>query len=89
VANSRPICCHNPLPARRFGHITYFGAIFVMPKAPRSFLIRGEMLESRQMLVVPDFQLTDINDASETFNQNVSPRDFMGEVTAWYFIRSF
>ena len=53
----------------------------------RPFL-QGESLERRDLLVVPDFALMDVNPSSDTFNQSVSPRDFMGEVSAYYFIHS-
>ena len=51
-------------------------------------LLRGESLERRDLLVVPDFALVDVNPSSETFNENVSPRDFMGEVSVYYFTHS-
>jgi hypothetical protein len=35
--------------------------------------------------VVPDFALTDANPTSATYSQTVSPRDFQGLVSAWYF----
>lgn len=35
--------------------------------------------------VVPDFSLVDLNPTSATFNQQVSPRDFMNQTTLWYF----
>lgn len=34
---------------------------------------------------MPDFSLTDENESSPTFNQQVSPRDFQGAVSGWYF----
>ncbi|MHC4932420.1 MAG: hypothetical protein ACYTGV_09555 [Planctomycetota bacterium] len=34
---------------------------------------------------VPDFALMDVNPTSTTFNQAVSPRDYSGQVTGWYF----
>lgn len=33
----------------------------------------------------PDFDLTDVNPASERFEQSVSPRDYLDQVSAWYF----
>lgn len=33
----------------------------------------------------PDFSIVDTNAASTTFNQNVSPRQFMGKISAYYF----
>jgi hypothetical protein len=35
--------------------------------------------------VVPDFLLLDVNSSSPTFDQDVSPRDSLGLITAWYF----
>lgn len=35
--------------------------------------------------LVPDFQLQDYNATSPTYLQFVSPRDFLGTTTAWYF----
>lgn len=34
---------------------------------------------------MPDFTLTDVNAASATANQGVSPRDYLQQVTGWYF----
>jgi hypothetical protein len=34
---------------------------------------------------VPDFALTDVNPNSTTHDQDVSPRDYLGQVSAWYF----
>ncbi|HEX5135579.1 MAG TPA: hypothetical protein VFY93_01275 [Planctomycetota bacterium] len=35
--------------------------------------------------LVPNFQLLDVNGASPSAGQNVSPRDYQGDVSAWYF----
>jgi hypothetical protein len=35
--------------------------------------------------LVPDFSLLDTNPNSTTYNQNVSPRDYLGQISAWYF----
>jgi hypothetical protein len=35
--------------------------------------------------VVPDFALPDVNPASASFATDVSPRDFIGSASAWYF----
>ncbi|MHC4938567.1 MAG: hypothetical protein ACYTHK_06330 [Planctomycetota bacterium] len=35
--------------------------------------------------VAADFQLPDVNETSLTFNTDVSPRDQIGNVSAWYF----
>jgi hypothetical protein len=34
---------------------------------------------------LPDFQLVDVNTTSPRFSQNVSPRDYLNQVSAWYF----
>jgi hypothetical protein len=36
----------------------------------------------------PAFQLQDVNENSTTFGTDVSPRNHMGRVSAWYFGRS-
>ncbi len=35
--------------------------------------------------LVPDFALVDVNPTSSTYNQPVSPRDYLQEVSGWYF----
>ena len=35
--------------------------------------------------IVPDFTLTDVNPASPTAGQQVSPRDYLKRGSAWYF----
>ncbi|MEC7557062.1 MAG: hypothetical protein VX311_03070 [Planctomycetota bacterium] len=53
--------------------------------------VAAEVLEERLMLdgvgvdAQPDFHLTDVNDTSSTSGQDVSPRDYLEEVSAWYF----
>jgi hypothetical protein len=34
---------------------------------------------------VPDFSLPDVNSNSLSHGQDVSPRQFMGQISAWYF----
>jgi len=36
-------------------------------------------------VLAPDFQILDVNTSSPTYDQIVSPRDHLGEVSAWYF----
>jgi hypothetical protein len=33
----------------------------------------------------PNFALLDVNETSPTFEQGVSPRDYLQKVSAWYF----
>ncbi|MEM8678941.1 MAG: hypothetical protein AAGF97_06300 [Planctomycetota bacterium] len=53
--------------------------------------LRIETLETRRVLTggileeVSDFSLIDVNPTSKTYNQPVSPRDYLGQVSAWYF----
>jgi hypothetical protein len=42
--------------------------------------------QSRQAM--PDFDLTDVNPNSPTFNQSISPRDQLTHVSVWYLIHS-
>ena len=37
---------------------------------------------------VPDFQLVDVNATSSTADQSVSPRDYLGQVSGWYFVHA-
>jgi hypothetical protein len=34
---------------------------------------------------VPDFSVPDVNETSARFGENVSPRDYLGMISAWYF----
>ncbi len=53
--------------------------------------VAAEVLEERLMLdgvggaAQPDFHLTDVNASSDTSGQAVSPRDYLEQVSAWYF----
>ncbi len=45
-----------------------------------------ESLELRTLLAALSyFSFLDVTPTSPTFNQNVSPRDYLGQVSAWYF----
>lgn len=35
--------------------------------------------------LVPDFALKDVNPTSATYDADVSPRDYLQQVSAWYF----
>lgn len=37
---------------------------------------------------VPEFLLADINPNSSTVGQNISPRDYLQQVSGWYFIKA-
>ena len=34
---------------------------------------------------MPDFSLVDVNQSSPTANDDVSPRDYLEDVSGWYF----
>ena len=42
-------------------------------------------VDDHQVVKVPDFSIEDVNATSATFQQDVSPRDYDGNVTAVYF----
>lgn len=35
--------------------------------------------------IVPDFSLLNVNTTSSRYGENVSPRDYLGGISAWYF----
>lgn len=37
---------------------------------------------------VPDFALPDLNPGSPRYTETVSPRDYLGQVSGWYFIHA-
>ena len=37
---------------------------------------------------MPDFALVDVNGTSSSYNQAVSPRDYLEQVSGWYFTYS-
>lgn len=52
-----------------------------------------ESLEPRTVLAtvgvqMPDFALIDQNDNSDTFGDSLSPRDYLQQVSGWYFIHT-
>ena len=47
--------------------------------------LRLEALERRDLLTVADFGLMDVNPTSDTFGTTVSPRDYIGTVSGYYF----
>jgi hypothetical protein len=60
-------------------------------------ILRHESLETRNLLAasgmgagepLADFQLVDTNPTSASYNQMVSPSDFSGQTSVWYYIHS-
>ena len=41
--------------------------------------------KSTSSIALAEFSLTDLNPTSQTYSTNVSPRDHLGGVSAWYF----
>jgi len=41
--------------------------------------------ETSDPLLVPDFLLEDLNDTSPSYGLDVSPREYIGNLSAWYF----
>ena len=37
---------------------------------------------------IADFSLPDINSGSPTFGQTISPRDYIQQITGWYFVKA-
>lgn len=42
-------------------------------------------LQAWGQAVVPDFSLPDVNSTSATYGMSVSPRDYLEQVSGWYF----
>jgi len=45
----------------------------------------GGLPEGEDVGVMPAFSLVDVNPTSPTFNTSVSPRDYLQQVSAYYF----
>lgn len=63
----------------------------------RSRRLSVELFERRDMLhggdilspsAMPDFHLADLNPTSSRFGEVVSPRDYLQQVSGWYFTHS-
>ena len=46
------------------------------------------VVETMASAMVPDFTLPDENPRSPSFGESISPRDLIGKVTGWYFIKA-
>lgn len=45
----------------------------------------GPDIAEAEAAPMPDFVLVDVNQSSPTASQEVSPRDYLDNVSAWYF----
>ena len=61
----------------KIGSLASLSVVFLILSAWMSGASGGE--------VVPDFSLMDVNPASSTHDQPVSPRDYLQQVSGWYF----
>jgi hypothetical protein len=61
----------------KLGSLASSFVVFLVISAGVSGAPRGE--------VVPDFSLIDVDPASSTHDQPVSPRDYLQQVSGWYF----
>lgn len=43
------------------------------------------LAEGEEATKVPDFLIKDVNPNSSTYNTQISPRHFEGQISAWYF----
>jgi hypothetical protein len=71
----RRLAGFEPLESRRLLHAADLAA---------GWLAEGELAENP----VADFALVDTNPTSGTYNQAVSPRDYLDQTSAWYFAHS-
>jgi hypothetical protein len=60
--------------------------LFAPPWTGDQLVAEGEPVSPN---AVPDFALVDVNPNSISHNTEVSPRDYRGQISAWYFTRSF
>ncbi len=49
------------------------------------FVLSAETPVAGGAEMVPDFALVDVNSTSSTYDQPVSPRDYLQQVSGWYF----
>ncbi len=62
-------------------------ARLLLPLAAAAVLLGGcgDDSPGDPVIAVPDFALVDVNPTSVTYDQAVSPRDYLQRVSAWYF----
>jgi len=66
-----------------------FGACRVLERTREALDIQPPGIDDPPFAgLAPDFSLEDVNPDSATAAQPVSPRDYPGMVTAWYFVRT-
>ena len=50
--------------------------------------VSGPITAEAEAAPMPDFALVDANPNSLTYNHSVSPRDYLQQVSGWYFIEA-
>jgi hypothetical protein len=45
----------------------------------------GDGVDQPSALALPDFSAEDVNPQSSRYQRAVSPRDYLGQISAWYF----
>lgn len=45
----------------------------------------GDSVNDPSDQAMPEFAIPDVNPASARYNNDVSPRDYLGQISAWYF----
>lgn len=66
-----------PRPGYRFAEVPGMFALLLAACGGEQTLEIGEP--------APDFSLVDVNPGSVSYEERVSPRDELGQVSAWYF----
>jgi len=61
------------------------GMRFLAPSALLLLAACGGSSGSGETAVLAEFALPDVNLTSQTFGTRVSPRDYLGGVSVWYF----
>ena len=79
---------HEPLELRQLLHAGPIDVLTIDTPTVDTPTLNGGLVdvgEGESAMMVPDFQLEDVNASSATSGQLVSPRDYLGQVSGWYF----
>lgn len=64
---------------------THFTKLRQLAKACAVMIVLLTTSSVGYALMVPDFALEDVNSTSFTYEQQVSPRDYLHQASGWYF----
>ena len=70
--------------ARRFASLEHLELRYCLDAAAAS-VASFDANAGEGELTLADFSLEDVNPTSPRFGQSVSPSDYLGQVSAWYF----